>query len=743
MRSRILLMFYFMLLSTSSVWSQFLEGQVYNHLNEGLQDVAVINLSRSSHSHSLHNGYFKLQPVLTGDTLAFSHLGFETCKYIVQAKDFKNPIQVKLREKKIDLGQIVISNKLKSLKMMTNIDLSLNPVNNAQELMRHMPGLFIGQHAGGGKAEQIFLRGFDIDHGTDINISMDGLPVNMVSHAHGQGYADLHFIIPETIKQIDFDKGPYSAMKGNFATAGYIDFQLKDRLENSSISMEIGQFNHQRTTALIDLTGANERHWAYLAGSYTTTDGAFESPQNFSRLNLLGKYTMNINNNDKISILLSHFTSRWDASGQIPDRAVKAGLINRFGAIDDTEGGQTKRTNVLIEHQKFLNSKTSLNSRFFFTNYQFELYSNFTFFLQNPTLGDQIRQFENRNLFGMESALKKEFQLNNFDLFLRSGLGFRLDQVMDNELSRTQNRKNTLQYLSLGDVLEANMYGFISADLDFGKLLFQPGLRLDYFDFSYEDALDSLYNFQSVNKAIFSPKANLVFSPNAKWQLFAKTGLGFHSNDSRVVVVQNGREVLPSAFGIDVGGIWKPSKKLMLTSTAWYLFLEQEFVYVGDEAIIEPSGRTRRMGLDLGIRYQVGPSLMFNGDLTYTYARSIDDAEGNNLIPLAPDFTATGGINYSDKSFSGALQFRYLDNRPANEDNSIIAKGYFVTDFNFNYSYKKIQLGIEIQNLFNTEWNETQFATESRLRDELESVEEIHFTPGTPFFTKFKIGIKF
>ncbi len=721
-----------------------IEGFVSNKQGESISDVYVLNISNDTHAHTGPNGLFRLTSVQAGDTLLFRHLGYERFLHVVQSEELDRQLQIVLQEMEIQLDQVVVSNEMKALNVLTDIDLSTNPVDNSQELLQNLPGLFIGQHAGGGKAEQIFLRGFDIDHGTDLRISVDGLPVNMVSHAHGQGYSDLHFIIPETVENIDFDKGPYTADKGNFATAGYVDFKLKDRLDRSSVGVEYGQFNSLRTTALLDLSGNSNDHQAYIAGAYTLTDGPFESPQGFHRLNVMGKYTARLNQLDKVSIMASHFNSRWDASGQIPVRAVESGLIDRFGAIDDTEGGQTSRTNILLQHTRFVDNQTSWNSRFFYSKYEFELYSNFTFFLNNPEQGDQIRQYENRDLFGLESVLNKQLFWGNSEVYLQAGAGFRYDQVMDNELSRTLYRRTTLENLSLGQVDESNIYGFVSTEIDLGRWLINPGLRLDYFNFGYTNDLDSLYNADFISDAIISPKLNVSYSPNAQWQLFAKAGMGFHSNDSRVVVARGGNQTLPGAFGADIGAVWKPSSSLIINTALWHLFLEQEFVYVGDEAIVEPSGRTRRMGVDFGMRYQPVKWLFFNTDLTYTYARSIDDPEGANLIPLAPDFTATGGVQIKHPSgFSGGLRFRYLDDRPANEDNSIVAEGYFVTDLNMNYTFDKITVGFDIQNLFNTEWNETQFATESRLMNELESVEEIHFTPGVPFFAKAKITVEF
>jgi outer membrane receptor protein involved in Fe transport len=211
-----------------------------------------------------------------------------------------------------------------------------------------------------------------------------------------------------------------------------------------------------------------------------------------------------------------------------------------------------------------------------------------------------------------------------------------------------------------------------------------------------------------------------------------------------VVVAQNGREILPAAYSSDLGFIWKPINRMMVNVAIWNLFLEQEFVYVGDEGIVEPSGRSNRQGTDLSLRYQPLEWLYLDFDANYTYARAIDEETGNDLIPLAPDFTMVAGATVKHESgLYGNINVRYLKDRPANEDNSIVAAGYTVVDFSTGYRWKNLDLGIQIQNLLDTEWNETQFATESRLRNETEPVEEIHFTPGTPFFLRGSLSYYF
>lgn len=733
-----------MLMVSSTAFSQHLKGKVLNTFSQPLESAYVFNVTTKSHAHSSENGLFTIDNTSVGDSLKIGLLGYETKFVVVSSSSFEATLLITLQEKAFQLDEMIITEELNTASTITRLDMNTNPLNSSQEALRKVPGLIIGQHAGGGKAEQIFLRGFDIDHGTDVSINVDGMPVNMVSHAHGQGYSDLHFLIPETVNKIDFGKGPYYGDKGDFTTAGFVDFSTKDYLKESAITFSMGDFNTLRTLGMFNLLEKSKHQNAYIATEYLATDGPFESPQNFNRINVFGKYVTFSSDNSKLSLTASHFTSRWDASGQIPQREVDNGNITRFGAIDDTEGGETQRTNFNVEFNKHITDNTRLKTNAFYSHYAFELYSNFTFFLEDPVNGDQIKQQEDRHIFGANASVVKETSLGSTPVTISSGLGLRHDIVNDIELSHTLNRKTTLEQIQLGDLNQTNVDAFVNAEFEFGKLKVAPALRLDYFKFLYNDKLQANYTTQSETKTILSPKLNFYYDAASNLQLFLKSGIGFHSNDTRVVVSNQGEDILPRAYGLDFGKVWKPFPKLVLNSALWYLFLEQEFVYVGDAGIVEPSGKTERYGLDLGLRYQFNDWLFFDTDATITHARSTEDPDGQNYIPLAPDFTLAGGLSVNDlNGFSGGIRYRYIDDRPANEDNSIVAEGYFVTDFNANYSFDNITLGFVIENLFDTEWNETQFATESRLQNEAQSVEEIHFTPGTPFFIKGTIAYRF
>lgn len=721
--------------------AQIVTGQVTDSDAQPLPGAFISNISQAEHTHSDYNGFFKLNNTTTGDTLQLSFLGFEMEEIIV--KDVTTPLQVTMIETKFLLNEIVVSPELDALNILAEVNLKTNPVTSSQEILQKVPGLFIGQHAGGGKAEQIFLRGFDIDHGTDINITVDGMPVNMVSHAHGQGYADLHFVIPETIDNIDFGKGPYEASQGNFATAGYVNFKTKDRLKNNQVQLEVGQFNSQRFLGMLNFL-KTDKHNLYLATEYSLTDGYFESPQNFYRFNSMLKYTGQLSDKDRLQLTASHFSSEWNASGQIPQRLVDNGTITRFGAVDDTEGGNTSRTNFLLDYSKTITNNSFIKNTAYYTLYDFELYSNFTFFLNDPINGDQIRQRENRQLFGWTSAYHQEANIGDAAVYNTAGVGFRNDQSFDNELSNTLNRRTTLSSTQFGNINETNVFAYVNSNISLGKLTINPALRYDIFRFGYEDFLQNEFQTAAISKTILSPKLNILYNQTDALQLYLKLGKGFHSNDSRVVVAQNGEEILPAAYGSDLGFIWKPKPNMLLNVGGWYLLSEQEFVYVGDEGVVEPSGQSQRYGVDISVRHQPLSWLHYNLDANYTVARAIDELEGESYIPLAPDLTVAGSVSITHPSgFYQSTSVRYLDNRPANEDNSIVAKGYTVVDANMGYQWKRFDVGISIQNLLNTEWNETQFATTSRLSYEVAPVEEIHFTPGTPFSLRAKLAILF
>lgn len=707
-------------------------------------DVAVYTVDFSFNEISDENGFvsFKTLPADT-KTIIITGIGYETKTIFIS--EITSPV-IYLQTKITTLNDVVVraSSKTGIFKTISDLDIHIRPIINSQEVLRLVPGLFIGQHAGGGKAEQIFLRGFDLDHGTDIYLTVDGLPVNMVSHAHGQGYADLHFVIPEMIDKANFNKGPYYSDKGNFATAGYVAFKTKNFLENNFFKLEGGQYNTIRAITGINLlsnAGSEKKQSLYFAGEGSFTKGYFESPQNFSRYNGMLKYHGKTGTNSTLTALISGLTSKWNASGQIPDRAVAEGIIGFFGAIDNNEGGNTSRYNGSAELLHNLDNGAILRNQFFYSRYLFELYSNFTFFKEDPVNGDQIRQKEKRNIIGYNLSYQQDHKIGTKKAQFIAGLQARYDDINDIELSRTKNRNITTSPVMLGDINELNAGFYAQEKITLNsKWDITAGLRADYFSNKYNDRLATTK--QSSHSAIISPKLSLNYGVNDKVQLYWYYGQGFHSNDTRVAVVQNGREVVTPAWGSDFGSIFKLGKRTMFQTAVWYLWMKQEFVYVGDEGVVEPGGKTQRIGWDLSFRYELAKSFYADADISIVNPRALNVPKEENYLPLAPWFTSVGGITYrKEKGLNGSIRYRYMANRPANEDNSVVAKGYFVTDAALNYTSKKWEVGLSVQNLFNVKWKETQFDTESRLQSEPIPVSEIHFTPGTPFFARLSFSL--
>ena len=746
----LLLLAFFSLVAQFGFAHGVVSGRVATQNTEQAIPNALLSLNPGQRIvYSDERGFFRFGELTAGTyTLSIVALGFaRTSKEIVLADNEIRQTNVLLDAKSISISEVVITpTKELGLTSISALDVKLRPVNNTQDLLRLVPGLFIAQHAGGGKAEQIFMRGFDVDHGTDVAVSVDGMPVNMVSHAHGQGYADLHFVIPELVGSMNFSKGPYDSKTGNLNTAGAVRFFTRNYLPRNFVKVEGGMFGMNRVVTGLNLLdngdSSNRRQNAYVAAEYTYTNGFFESPQNFRRINLLGKYNLSINHNTDLSISLSHFTSNWNASGQIPDRAVNDGSITRFGSIDPSEGGNTSRQNLNLILTKTLENGAVFRNQLFYTHYTFNLYSNFTFFLEDSVNGDQINQYEDRNIFGYNGSYSITNQLGNVEVISTIGANLRDDHIKPIGLARTTKRQFVYD-IKKGEVFETNMAGYVEETFKFStRLTATVGGRVDVFRFLYNDKMNNSQG-KSVTKAIASPKVNVYYNLTPKVQVYTSLGTGFHSFDARSATSAPGGNSLPRASGADLGVNFKVSDKLFVNAATWILDLQSEFVYVGDAGIIEPSGYSRRIGVDFSGRYQITDFLYADLDLTIANPRLITEPEGAQNVPLAPRITSIGGLTFRKAGFSASLRYRYMGDRPANEDNSIVAHGYTVVDAVLNYNTGNFTFSASGENLLNVKWKEAQFATESRLKNETASVEEIHFTPGTPVFVKAGVTYSF
>ena len=701
------------------------------------------------------NGRFRFKEKFLKEhkTLEINTIGYSS--KIVSVEDLQKSKIILLIQKQVQLQDInIVSNTNGDhFKIISKSDIAMRGVNNSQEVLRIIPGIVIGQHQGGGKAEQIFLRGFDADHGTDFRLDVDGMPINMSSHAHGQGFADSHFIIPETIESVNFKKGPYAASKGDYNTTGSVDFITKNSLLNNQVKLEAGMFNTYRALGMLNLLNKkikNKQHSWYVASEYRYSDAYFVHPQNFNRFNLFTKYNGKISNKSSLIISATTFWSAWKASGQIPDRAVAKGIIGFYGALDPNEGGVVYRTNANAQIITSLNNGDVLKNQIYYSNAHFDLHTNFTFFLKDTVNGDEIRQQEARKLFGYNGSYVHNGYAGNVKVTSEAGLNIRADFTNNSALSHTKNRYTLLNWLKLGDIAQWDIAPYISETFTFSKRFsFNAGLRYDQFYFKYNNKLAEDTTLPGIGiykgKAnTFSPKLNLYYHLNDHTQFYLTSGKGFHSNDARAVVLENSKHILPSAYGSDLGVIFKPFPKIIVNAALWYIYLQQEFTYNGDGGDANFNDKTSRKGFDITLRYQPKTALYFDLDINYAHGRVVGQPEGQNFIPLAPVWTSTGGVTYTTKNgFNGSFRYRYVGNRHGNQDYSLTTEGYFVTDAVLNYTKPKYEIGLVVNNVFNTKWKETQFETLTRLKNEAIPVNQNCFTPGTPFGFKFSVAYFF
>lgn len=555
-----------------TVHAQNIYGKIQDSLSsQALEGVTVVLLPAkiSVVTDQLGNFVFKKLNAKP-DSIEVSSIGYE--RKVITSDELKmmNYI-IRLASVNVELKSVIVSSRNgDQYKPISKMDIAMRGVNNSQEVLRIIPGIVIGQHQGGGKAEQIFLRGFDADHGTDFRLDVDGLPINMVSHAHGQGFADSHFIIPETIENVDFKKGPYTASKGDFATTGFVDFNTRDALKENILKVEGGQFKTLRVMTMFNLlkekAKKKQQSW-YVATEYRYSDAYFDYSQHFKRFNLFTKYNGKISKRSYLEMSATTFWSKWDASGQIPDRAVDKGIIGFYGALDPFEGGITYRTNVNTQLITSFNNGSILKNQLYYSNTHFDLHTNFTFFLEDTVNGDEIRQREARNLLGYNGSYQHNAYIGNTRLNSEFGVQVRYDMTKNSELSHTKDRFTLLNRMKLGDISELSISPYLSETLKFNEhFSINAGLRFDQFFYKYNNKLATDTTLEGIgiyrsNANTISPKLNFSYHVNNGLQFYLTTGKGYHSNDTRSAVTKNAAYILPSVYSADLGTVFKPAKK--------------------------------------------------------------------------------------------------------------------------------------------------------------------------------------
>jgi hypothetical protein len=614
----------------------------------------------------------------------------------------------------------------------------LQPQGRPAQVLRLIPGFVAVEHSGGaGKADQYFLRGFDADHGTDVAFFSDGMPVNFRSHAHGQGYSDLNFIIPETIEGLDVYKGAYLPEFGDFDTAGAVNFQTRQVVKEGIVQAAGGQFDTQRYILMFSPTKDTIR--TLLAGEGYYTNGPFLNDNRYFRANLLGKVTTNLSNRDELSFTATFHKAQWNASGEIPLRAVSEGTLDRFGAVDPSEGGKTLRSTGRLNYHYDTQSGGQFFANAYAQYYKFDLYTNFTFFLNDPVNGDGIQQHDNRIMYGGDIVYKQQAEI--FGLPSAGTIGFqtRVDDI--HARLGTQVTRSPLGTTTDSDILEASYAPYIKAEVQpLSWVRLTGGLRAETFTFNVQNRCSGCVEQPAgrTTSSIVLPKANLILGPWFRTEFFANYGEGYHSNDARSAVGP-GSSPLARARTYEVGVRSKPwgPEGVELITTLWAIDLKSELVFVGDEGTTESRGATRRRGVEVAARGQVWGPIYFNGSLTWSKTEFVN----GDAIPLAPELTAYGAILVQwPEGLRSQLQATYLGVRPLIEDRSAKAPSWIDIDLSERYvlpvklPHGRLEAFLFIQNLLNTKWEQATFYFESRLRSEAAGVNDIHFVPGNPRF---------
>ncbi len=651
-------------------------------------------------------------------------------------------------------------------------EIRLRPYLSTGDLLNAAPGVYSIQHAGGGKANQYFLRGFDSDHGTDIAFYVDGVPINWVSHGHGQGYTDLHFVIPELIQRVEVKKGPYFAEYGDFSTAGTINLVLDSEKPTSSFSFLGGTYRTFRGVGIVSPKN-NPKVRPLLAVDVLGSDGPFDNPENQLRFNLFGRVAVDLPRETLLSVTASLYGNRWNASGQIPLREVEAGRLDRFGSIDANEGGNSTRyslyANVTSPAKAGAFGDRSIRSEGlqlvgWVTRSDFALYSNFTFFANDPVNGDMIRQTDTRTTFGTRAQYGFAHRFQKVTLKTRFGTNLRVD-LIENGLDDAPARVVTDVRVDAW-IAQTSVGVFGEEELVWRWFRFVAGLRVDIFNFDANDrlAVDDLSTSGRRTDAILSPKASVIAQPVEPLQLFFNFGRGFHSNDARGVVRQTDPVTpLTPALGWEVGARVLAWDRLQLSTAFFWLNLDSEVVWVGDEGVTEASGATRRLGVEAQVRAELLPWLLADFDITWVQAEFVNNPGNANAVALAPEFLISAGLSVLDPrtGLSGRLGVFYLADRPATEDRFLTAEGFTRLDASLGWENERFGIKAQVLNLLNTQWRQAQFATTGRLPGEdgpgdcpsgtrpvvedgsFAGCEDLHFTPGWPIHVQVMATVKF
>lgn len=661
-------------------------------------------------------------------------------------------------------------------------DLLSRPVLRRGEILESIPGVIITQHAGGGKANQYFLRGYNLDHGTDFATSLDGMPLNMRTHAHGQGYTDLNGVIPELVERLDYVKGTYSASNGDLSTAGSADFVLFKHLDRNQATFEIGEDNYYRGLIAGSLrlndpvapadpgvisaknAGKNVQSVAPVdhgvtesltyALEYNTYDGPWVLPEDFERWNGLLRYFKGTEDT-WVTATLMGYHGEWNSSDQIPQRAIRDGRIDRFGTEDQTTGGESQRYSLNLAFQH-TDGDVVTKGNVYGIYYDLDLYSNFTYFLDYPENGDQFQQKEQRWIIGGNLARtwkNQEFFGEPADYTL--GFQTRHDLIDPIGLYRTEARRR-FATVREDEVYESSYSVYADSTARWTDWFrTNIGLRGDVFYFDTSQSTLAA-NEGSEWNGIVSPKFSAIFGPWHETELYVNYGLGFHSNDARgvntVVDPNSGDRVdkvdpLVRTMGGEIGVRTQVVPHLTSTLSLFWLESDSELVYIGDAGANEAGPGSRRYGIEFANYWRPVRWFSLDAEFAITHAR-FTDSGNEDYIPGSIPFMFSGGMTLGahagDEGFFGTLRARAFDRRPLIEDNSVKGKSSFLVNAGVGYRKANWEAAVECLNLFDRDDNDIEYYYTSRLQNERpEGFDDVHLHPTEPRTFRLRVTYRF